>query len=84
MINTQHLLKVTAAWISIVYLVCFGGVALIPGIRSWFMEYALHTTNDMGQNVITLGTFLLGLLIWNVVAVVAVWLFAALFNSFKK
>jgi hypothetical protein len=28
MLNTKHLLKVTAAWTTIVYVVCFAGVAL--------------------------------------------------------
>jgi hypothetical protein len=37
MINTKHLLKVVAGWVTIVYVICFGGVALIPGVRSWFM-----------------------------------------------
>jgi len=33
MVHTRHLLKVVAAWVTIVYIVCFGGVALIPGVR---------------------------------------------------
>ena len=36
MVNTKHLLKVAAAWITIVYIVCFVGVALIPGVHPWF------------------------------------------------
>lgn len=84
MINIQHLLKVSAAWISIVYVVCFAGVALFSGIRPMFMMYGLHMNAGMGQNVITLGTFVSGLLIWNVVGLLAVWLFAVLFNTIKK
>lgn len=80
MINTKHLLKVSAAWISIVYTVCFGGVALFHGIRSAFMQYALHTTVNVGENVITLTTFIFGFVIWNAIAFLAVGLFAALFN----
>ena len=84
MINTQRLCKVTAAWISIVYAVCFGGVALVPGVREWFMRYALHAANmSIGENVITLTTFITGLLIWNIVAVLAVLLFGVLWNSIK-
>ncbi|MDO8514015.1 MAG: DUF5676 family membrane protein [bacterium] len=83
MINTTHLLKVTAAWISIVYAVCFLGVALFPGIRSAFMYYGLHTTASVGENIMTLTTFLSGLVVWNVVALLAVGLFAALFNKIK-
>lgn len=85
MIDTIHLLKVTAAWISVVYVVCFGGVALVPGIREWFMQYALHSANvGIGENVMTFGTFVAGLIIWNIVAALAVWLFAFLWNTFKR
>jgi hypothetical protein len=84
MINTKHLLKVTAAWISIVYVVCFVGVGVFAGIRPGFMMYALHTNVGIGTNVMTFGTFISGLVIWNVIALLAVWLFAALFNGIKK
>ena len=80
MINTKHVLKVTAQWISIVWVVCYAGVALFPGIRSATMYYALHTTTNLGEDVLTLTTFLSGLVIWNVVAFLAVGLFAILFN----
>jgi hypothetical protein len=39
---------------------------------------------EMGRNVLTLGTSVSGLIIWNVVALLAVWLFAALFNGIKS
>ena len=84
MINTTQALKIASLWISIVYVVCFGGVALVPGIRSWFMEYALHTRVDIGTNVMTLTTFITGLVIWNVVAMFAVWLYVALSNYLNK
>lgn len=80
MINTTHLLKVTVAWVSIVDIACFVGVALFPGIRLAFMHYALHTTTNLGENVMTLTTFISGLVIWNVLALLAVGLFVALFN----
>jgi hypothetical protein len=84
MINAKHLLKVTAAWITIVYIICFGRVALIPGVRPWFMQYALHKNISMGENVLTLTTFLSGLMIWNVVAFLSAWLFAFLHNKIKE
>lgn len=85
MINTKHLLKVSAAWISIVYAICFAGVAVIPGIRPGFMIYGLHMGNfPMGQNVLTFGTFLSGLVIWNMVTLLSVGLFAWLYNTIKK
>lgn len=84
MINTKHLLKVSAAWISIVWVVCFAGVAMVPGIRPGFMRYGLHMGIDMGSNILTVGTFISGLIIWNIIVFLAVWLFAALFNGVKK
>lgn len=83
MIDIKHLLKVTAAWVTIVYIICFGGVALLPGIRPWFMHYALHMNVTMGENVTTLATFISGLLIWNIVGLLGTWLFALLHNQFK-
>lgn len=84
MLNTNHLLKVGAAWISIVYIICFFGVATMPGIRPGMMRYGLHMAIDTGTNVLTLGTFISGLIIWNVIALLAVWLFAALYNNIKQ
>ena len=80
MINTKHLLKVTAAWVSIVWTVCYLGVLLFPNIRSTFALYALHMSTSFGENVMTLTTFISGLVIWNVIAWLAVGLFAYLFN----
>lgn len=84
MINVKHLLKVASAWISVVYAVCFFGVALFPNIRPGFMRYALHVSADTGRDILTFGTFFSGLVIWNVIALLAVWLFAALYNSIKR
>ncbi|OGN27628.1 MAG: hypothetical protein A2941_01390 [Candidatus Yanofskybacteria bacterium RIFCSPLOWO2_01_FULL_49_17] len=86
MIDTKHLLKVASAWISIVYAVCFLGVALVSGMRNGFMMYGLHTNISGLQvaDVMTVGTFISGLIIWNIVALLAVWLFAALFNGIKR
>ncbi len=84
MINTKHLLKVVAAWVTIVYVVCFAGVALISGVRPWFMHYALHINISMGENIVTLTTFVSGLVIWNVIAFLGVWLFAVLDNKIKQ
>lgn len=81
--NTKHLLRVASAWISIVYIVCFAGVAFFPGIRPGFMRYGLHMGIDMGQNILTLGTFFSGLFIWNIITLLAVGLFALLYNRIK-
>lgn len=84
MADTRHILKVVASWTSIVYVVCFGGVALVPGIREWFMWYAFHLNMSSVGNVMTAGTFISGLILWNIVAALAVWLFAFLWNAFSR
>jgi len=78
-----YLLKVVAAWVTIVYVICFVGVALIPGVRPAFLLYGLHMKVDMGQNVMTLTTFISGLIIWNVIGVLGAGLFAFLHNKTK-
>jgi hypothetical protein len=85
MINTQKLTKVALAWTSIVYVVCFAGVAVFAPIRPGFMMYALHMRSGAYefQSVLTLGTFVSGLIIWNIIAVLGVWLFAGLWNRMK-
>jgi len=83
MIDTKQLLKVTVAWVSIVYVVCFVGVALFPSIRAATMYYAFHVTTDFGENIATLTTFISGLVVWNAVALVAVGLFVYLSNKIK-
>jgi len=82
--NMRHLLKVTSAWISIVYIICFAGVALLPGIRPGFMRYGLHMGIDMGQNILTFSTFVSGLIIWNIIALLAVGFFTFLYNAIKQ
>lgn len=72
-------------WISIVYAVCFLGVAIFPGVRESFMKYALHTQGaNLGQNYLSLGSFVSGLIAWNIITIVSVWLFAILFNKIRK
>ena len=84
MVNTSQALKIASTWTSVVYVVCFGGVALLPGIREIFMKYALHANIVTGENVLSLTTFVTGLIIWNVIAILAVWLYVALRNYFTK
>jgi len=84
MINTKHLLKVTAAWTSIVYTICYLGVALYPDVRALTMRYAMHADTPFTSGYFGVGYFISGLIIWNIVALLSVWLFAYLFNTIKK
>jgi 2TM family of unknown function (DUF5676) len=83
MVNTGRLLKLGVAWISIVYVVCFVSVALFPSLRQQCMLYALHTNMSAGQNVMTLATFVIGLIMWNIIAALMTGLFAVLLNTIR-
>lgn len=83
--DTSHSLKVGAAWITIVYVVCFAGVALFPSARTRFVEDALHMqATFLGQDIITLRSFVAGLILWNVLAFLGVGLFKLLDVSFGR
>lgn len=84
MIHTTHLQKVIVAWTSIVWVVCYVGVLVFPDIRAAFALYALHMNASFGENVMTLTTFLSGLVIWNIIALFAVTLFAYLYNKINQ
>lgn len=84
MINTKHLLKVTSAWISIFYVICYAGVAIYPPIRDLTLKYALHAKVPIESGPFNLGIFIAGLIIWNIAALINVGLFAYLFNAMKK
>jgi len=84
MTNIKHLLKVVSAWVSIVYVICYAGVAIYPPIRGLFMKYSLHADVAFKSDFFSFGYFIGGLIIWNIVAIAGVWLFAALFNEIKK
>ena len=84
MINVTHLLKVSVAWTSIAYTTCYVGVWLFPQIRDIFLSTALHANVPMTSGPFTLGNFVAGLVIWNIVAVLGVWLFAYLWNTIRS
>jgi len=48
------------------------------------MYYALHMNISMGENILTLTTFISGLVIWNVIGVPGAWLFEFLHKNIKR
>lgn len=84
MINVKRVVKAGVAWMSVLYVVCFAGVALFPGIREGFMLWGLHMNVGMGTSVTTSTTFISGLVIWDVFTAAALWLFAVLYNGIKE
>lgn len=84
MINTKQITKAFCLWVSVIFIVCFLGVAIYPPIRQLFMRFALHTEIAATSDYISLGYLISGLIIWNIVTFLAVWLFAAIYNTIKK
>ncbi len=84
MINLKHLSKVVVLWMSLVYTVCYAGVAIYPPIRGLFMKYSLHADMVFVSNFFSIGYFISGLIIWNVVGLAGAGLFAVLFNKIKS
>lgn len=83
MINTKHLIKVASVWISIMYIICYMGVAVYPQSRTLFMKYSLHYDAVFQSSFFSFGYFISGLLIWNIVIIAGAWLFAFIFNKIK-
>jgi hypothetical protein len=71
------------AWTTIAYVICFVVVLIFPSIRELFFQYALHTSITIKNLDMNIGNFISGLIIWNVLDVVFVWLFASLYKSIK-
>jgi len=84
MINTKQISKVFCLWVSIIYIVCFLGVAIYPPIRQLFMRFALHMEIAATSDYISFGYLISGLIIWNIITLLAVWLFAAISNGLLK
>jgi hypothetical protein len=85
MTSTIRSVKVGAAWITIVYVICFAGVALFPNIRTVFIQDALHTeANFLGRDIITVRSFVAGLIWWNALVFFGVTLFQVLDGVYSK
>jgi 2TM family of unknown function (DUF5676) len=85
MSSTIRSVKVGAAWITIAYVICFAGVALFPNIRVVFLQDALHMeANFLGRDIITVRSFVAGLIWWNALMFFGVTLFRVLDGVFSK
>jgi hypothetical protein len=85
MSSTIRSVKVGAAWITIAYVICFAGVALFPNIRTVFLQDALHMeANFLGRDIITVRSFVAGLIWWNALVFFGVTLFRVLDGVFSK
>jgi hypothetical protein len=80
--NTTRTLKIATAWISIAWAVCYLAFGLIPGLGPAATPYLLHVNLPM-ENIFTIGNFIGGLIIWNVVVGAGVALAGFLSNAIR-
>lgn len=81
--NTMRAIKISLAWISIAWTICYLAFGLIPGLGPTAMPYILHMNVPM-ENIFTIGNFVIGLIVWNVVVVAGVALAGLLSNIIKS
>jgi len=84
MINLTRLLKVAVAWTSIAYTACYLVVWFFPGARELFLTTALHAIVPVTSGPFTIGTYVIGLIVWDLLVVVGVWLFVYLWNTIRS
>jgi hypothetical protein len=75
-------LKIATAWTSIAWTVCYLALGLIPGLGRTAMPYLLHMNLPM-ENIFTIGNFIGGFIIWNVVVGAGVALAGFLSNTIR-
>lgn len=81
--NTTRLLKIGLAWTSIVWLVCYLLVGLIPGLGPALFLYLFHLNMGSIENVFTIGNFIVGLVLWNIIVAAGIALVGVLSNYIK-
>lgn len=83
MLNGAKIAKVTFVWATIVYLVCVLLAWLLPSVYMWGARNMVHFGMVTDAPTMTLAGVIQGLIIWDVVAVVILWLFVWLYNRLK-
>lgn len=81
--NTTRSLKIGLAWTSIVWLVCYLLVGLIPGLGPALLPYLFHLNMGSIENVFTIGNFIVGLVLWNIIVAAGIALVGVLSNYIK-
>jgi hypothetical protein len=82
-VNTIRTLKIGLAWTSIVWTVCYLVVGLIPGLGPGLLPYLFHLNLGSVENIFTIGNFIGGLVLWNVIVAAGIALAGVLSNSIK-
>jgi len=75
--------KIGLAWITSTYVLCYVILGLIPAARPSALPYILHLNVGPVENIFTLGNFIIGLILWNVIVGAGIWLVGFLAKYIK-
>lgn len=70
--NTTRVIKIGLAWVNIAYVLCYLFLGSIPALRPTLLPYILHLNVGPVENIFTLGNFIAGLILWNVIVGVSI------------
>jgi len=76
--------KIGLAWINITYVLCYVILGLIPALRPSLLQYILHLNVGPVENIMTIGNFIVGLILWNVIVGASIWLVGFLAQYIKN
>jgi len=82
--NTTRAVKIGLAWINITYVFCYVVLGLLPVVRPSALPYILHLNVGPVENIFTFSNFLVGLILWNVIVGVSIWLVGFLAGYIKN
>jgi hypothetical protein len=78
--NTMRVMKIGLAWTTIAWTVCYLLLGLIPGLGSAIAPYVTHINVGTMENIFTIGNFIIGLILWNVIVAAGIALAGLLSN----
>jgi hypothetical protein len=81
--DTLRALKIGLAWTSIAWIVCYLLVGLIPGLGPKLFSYLFHLNMGSVENIFTVGNFIVGLILWNIIVAAGIALAGVLSNYIK-
>lgn len=82
--NTFRAVKIGLAWITSTYVLCYIILGLIPVVRLSILPYILHLDVGPVENIFTIGNFIAGLVLWNIIVGAGIWLVGFLANYIKN
>ena len=81
--TTTRAVKIGLAWINIVWIICYLAFGLIPGLGPATVPYIIHMNVGSMENIFTIGNFIIGLVLWNVIVAAGVTLVGLLTNYIR-